>query len=213
MKRAAIILNFSFALICLLSQSSFSQSCGSGKSFFHVFSEDDSVELRKVYISLHVVDANQDWHKKDFRNRGWKEQEYSEEAAKKYTNRKARSVYERAFEIPLQEESRLMQNWMKLSRKHPNSIFTAEKDRCGNWMQGSSEFMNDVFGKPIFNTCTREGCRWMVLAVIQAKDHLPGYFVSDFICGCTKHYEFRLRKRRDKCLPGCEKSEGINYFV
>jgi hypothetical protein len=182
------------------SQISFAQSCGGGKSFFHVFDESGFYEVKNVYISLHIVDENQDWLIKDFSKWGWKRQDFGETIARKYQNSKTHESFETAFEVPTKEATRLIENWIKLSEKDPQSIFAEEKDRCGNSLQGSSEFMKDERGKNLFSICTREGCSWMVLAEIQSKDYETAYFVSDFTCGCTKHYEFRLKRKRNKCL-------------
>lgn len=186
--------------VWLFSVAAFGQSCGGGKAFFHVFNEISIYEIKNAYISLRIVDENQDWKNKDLSKLGWKRQIFDDKTAAKYTNSKTHEYFETAFEVPFNEQSRLLQNWIKLSEKDPQSIFAKDTDRCGNSMQGSTEFMKDESGKNLFNICTREGCNWMVLAVVQAKGYETAYFVSDFICGCTKHYEFRLRERRNKCL-------------
>ena len=195
MKRIVIIL---FLLISFLS-TIYGQSCGGGKSIFHVYNEGGFIEIKDFYINLHVVSNDQGWRVKDFSKYGWKQQIFDEETIKKYEDpKKYREHLESAFEIPQKEATRLIENWIKLSKENPNSIFTKDKDRCDNWLQESS----DTRKQPL-SFCTVEGCSWMVLAEIQAKGYETAYFVSDFLCGCTKHYEFRLQRKRDKCLPKC----------
>ena len=125
-----VFLALVFASLCC--QPTFGQSCGGGKSYFHVFDESDAYEIKDVYISLHIVDENQDWRTKNFSKFGWKRQIFDDKTAKKYTNSKTHSTFETAFEIPFKEQSRLVQNWIKLAEKYPTSIFAEDKDRCGN---------------------------------------------------------------------------------
>lgn len=188
--------------ISLCFQTTFGQSCGGGNSYFHVFDENGLIEIKDFYFNLHIVSEDQLWRGKDFSKYGWKQQIFDKATRKKYKDPKTHEYLEDAFEIPAKEQSRLIENWIKLSEKNPDSIFAKDKDRCDNWLQGSS----DTRQKPI-NVCTIEGCGWMVLLEIQAKGYETAYFVSDFLCGCTKHYEFRLKRKRDKCLPRCGKNE------
>lgn len=177
------------------------QSCGVGKSIFHVYEENGFIEVKDFYISLHIVSEDQGWKTQNFSKYGWKRQIFDEETHKKYEKpKKYREHLETAYEIPLQEQSKLIQNWSKLSKKYPNEIYAKNKDHCGNWLQVSSDTR-----KLPFSVCTREGCSWMVLLEIQAKGYETAYYVSDFLCGCTKHYEFRLNRKHDKCLPKCGK--------
>lgn len=197
MKRIAV---FFFLLISLFSIN-YGQSCGSGKSIFHVYDENGLFEVKDFYINLHIVSEDQGWKGQDFSQYGWKRQIFDKETHKKYEDpRNYREHLETAFEIPPNEATRLIENWIKLSKKYPNEIYAENKDHCGNWLQESSDTR-----KMPFSVCTREGCNWMVLLEIQAKDFETAYFVSDFLCGCTKHYEFRLNRKRDKCLPKCNK--------
>ncbi|MEK7723655.1 MAG: hypothetical protein AAB336_04850 [Acidobacteriota bacterium] len=191
-------LNVFLAIIFLIStfQTSYGQSCGGGTSTFHVYDENGFIEVTDFYINLHIVSEDQGWKVKDFSKYGWKRQIFSEETHKKYKNSK--ESLKTAFEIPPNEQSRLIQNWIKLAKKYPNDIYAKNKDHCGNWLQEST----DTRKKP-FSVCTREGCSWMVLLEIQAKGYETAYYVSDFLCGCTKHYEFRLKQKRDRCLPKC----------
>ena len=198
MKNSFILTILLFSLFTV----SYGQSCGGGKSYFHIFDENGLTEIKDFYFNLHIVSEDQSWRGKDFSKFGWKQQIFDEATRKKYESPKTHEYFEDAFEIPQKEQSRLIQNWIKLSEKNPDSIFAKDKDRCDNWLQGSS----DTKQKPI-NVCTIEGCSWMVLLEIQAKGYETAYFVSDFLCGCTKHYEFRLKRKRDKCLPGCGKNE------
>lgn len=186
-------------LIFLLSifSSTYGQSCGGGKSIFHVYDENGLFEVKDFYINLHIVSEDQGWKTQNFSKYGWKRQIFDEETENKYKNPKNyREYLENAYEIPAKEATRLLENWIRLSKQRPNSIFTENKDHCGNWLQESSDTR-----KLPFSVCTREGCSWMVLLEIQAKGYETAYFVSDFLCGCTKHYEFRLQRRRDRCLP------------
>lgn len=195
MKRIVILL---FLLISLLA-THYGQSCGGGKSIFHVYDENGIIEVKDFYINLHIVSEDQGWKVKDFSKYGWKRQIFDQETRKKYEDpKKYREHLETAFEIPPNEAARLIENWIKLSKKYPNEIYAKNKDHCGNWLQESSDTR-----KMPFSFCTREGCSWMVLAEIQAKGYETANYVSDFICGCTKHYEFRLKPKRDKCLPKC----------
>lgn len=196
MKRSFIVIILLFSLFTAI----YGQSCGGGNSYFHVFDENGLIEIKDFYLNLHIVSEDQLWRGKDFSKYGWKQQIFDEATRKKYKDPKTHEYLEDAFEIPAKEQSRLIENWIKLSEKNLNSIFAKDKDRCDNWLQGSS----DTRQKPI-NVCTIEGCGWMVLLEIQAKGYETAYFVSDFLCGCTKHYEFRLKRKRDKCLPGCNK--------
>lgn len=192
-----------FALFLTISafQTIYGQSCGSGKSIFHVYEENGFIEIKNFYISLHIVSEDQGWKVKDFNKYGWKRQIFDEETRKKYENAKShREHLETAYEIPPPEQSRLIQNWIKLSNKYPNDIYAKNKDHCGNFLQESTDTR-----KLPFSVCTKEGCSWMVLLEIQAKGYETAYYVSDFLCGCTKHYEFRLNRKRDKCLSKCGK--------
>lgn len=197
MKQIALLL---FLLISFLS-TIYGQSCGSGKSIFHVYDENGLIEVKDFYFNLHIVSEDQGWKVQNFSIYGWKRQIFDEETQKKYKDPKNyRERLETAFEIPTKEASRLIENWIKLSKKYPNEIYAENKDHCGNWLQGSSDTRKLPFG-----VCTLEGCSWMVLLEIQAKGYETAHFVSDFLCGCTKHYEFRLQRKRDKCLPKCSK--------
>jgi hypothetical protein len=172
------------------------QSCGGGTSTFHIFDEDGTTEIRHFYISLQIVSEDQLWRTKDFGKSGWKRQKFGEETAAKYTSSKKSGSFETAFEISYDEYSRLLENREKIIKKAPDSLLaTTEKDRCGSFLQESVEA-----DQTPFSICTREGCGWMVVAAVQAKDYETAYFVSDFTCGCTKHYELRLKKKPDKCL-------------
>lgn len=190
MKRLII---FSLLIFCLLTIN-YGQSCGGGTATFHIYNESGLVEIKDFYVSLHIVSEEQDWRGKDFSKFGWKRQIFDKKTIAKYESlRNHREHLESAFEIPSKEFHRLFQERQKILEKNPKSIVATEKDRCGNFMQDSS----DTRQKP-FNVCTREGCSYMVVAQIQAKGYETAYFVSDFICGCTKHYEFRLQKKRAK---------------
>src|SRR4051812_37301925 len=107
MKRCAIGLLLAAVFItAFFSQTSLGQSCGGGKSFFHVFDESGSYEVKNVYISLHIVDENQEWLMKDFSKRGWKRQDFGEIIARKYQNSKTHESFETAFEVPAKEATR-----------------------------------------------------------------------------------------------------------
>lgn len=190
-------LSILFFLLSIIS-TNYGQSCGGGISNFHVYDESGFTEIKDFYINLHIVSEDQGWKLKDFSKYGWKRQIFFKETRQKYENTKTHECLETAFEIPFKEKNLLIENWIKLSKENPKSIFAEEKDRCDNWLQESSDTR-----KMPFSVCTVEGCSWMVLLEIQAKGYEAAYFVSDFLCGCTKHYEFRLKQRRDKCLPKC----------
>lgn len=195
MKKLNLLLSILFAISTF--QTTYGQACGAGVSIFHVFDENGFIEVKDYYVSLHIVSDDLGWKNKDFSKFGWKKQFFDKKTYSKYGEWRG---LQPAFEIPLKEQSRLIQNWIKLAKKSPESIFAKNKDRCDNWLQESTDTR-----KKTFSVCTLEACNWMVLLEIQSKDYETAYYVSDFLCGCTKHYEFRLNRKRDKCLPKCSK--------
>jgi len=194
-------ISLAFFVFLLFSQTSFGQSCGGGTATFHIFDESGSTEIKDVYVALHLVSEDQMWITKDYSGLGWKRQTFDEKTSAKYKKDSSRETFEMAFEIPASEYLRLMKERKAIIEKNPQSIVAEiTKDRCDNSLQGSTDIKPREFAKNSIGFCTREGCDFMVVAEIQAKGYETAYFVSEFICGCSKHYEFRLKEKPEKCL-------------
>lgn len=192
MRKLKSFLVIVIAICCY--QTTFGQSCGGGNASFYVSDKNGIQQIKKFQISFHIVSENQDWRSQDLSKFGWKRQIFAEKRLEKY--KKRGDSLELAFEIPPAEYSRLMKEREQILKKNPDSVVTKKIDRCDYYRE-----------KPLLSQdepltiCIREGCSFMVVAEVQAEGYEIGYYISNFTCGCPKHYEFRLRKKRDKCCP------------
>ncbi|MBS1794919.1 MAG: hypothetical protein JSS81_13750 [Acidobacteria bacterium] len=177
-----------FCLFFLFAPAAFGQSCGGGTAYFHIFDERGEKEIADAAVRLFVVSEDQSWMLADFTDRGWMRQTFDETVARKYAGR-PRVSFETAYAIPAGEFARLVEERRRALEKNPRSPIVeaekviAEKPKPAN--------------ERVFSAGTREGCSFMAAAEIAAAGFETAWFVSDFTCGCTKHYEFRLRAKSE----------------
>lgn len=193
-------LSFWLAIIfgCFLWQTSFGQSCGSGKAVFYVFDENGIEEITEYTISFRVVDEDQHWNGDDYIPYGWQLQSFESSVKNEKKNSKP-IPFERAYEISASEFDRLLENRRNILEENPQSVVKVSKDSCQNSLTEINVSAKQNKENRL-EICTSEGCHLKMVAEIRAEGYQTGYFVSDFICDCNKVYQFRLIRNRPKCL-------------
>ncbi len=195
-------------VVTLFFSNIFGQSCGGGTTFFHLFDEDGISEITNYSITLHIVDEDQSWKLDNFEKLGWKRQILDDKTAVKYADKKFdRGSLETAYEISANEYWRLLKIRDELLKKKPESFVGKKINRC-NYHEPSL-----IDRDKQFSVCTSEACNLKVVAKIEAEGYETAYYVSDFICGCGKHYEFRLLRKRNKCLPNFTTKQKIDFNI
>lgn len=201
MRKLQTFLVIIFAICCY--QTTFAQSCGGGNATFYVFDEDGIQEIKDFKISFHTVSENQNWQFEDAVKFGWKQQTVDEARLEKHENSKRKGGrLQLAYKISASEYSRLMKEREQILKKNPDSFIAKKIDRCNYYRKSSPINLNESF-----TICVSEGCNKMVVAEVQAEGYETAYFVDDFTCGCSKTYVFQLQRKRNKCLPNCEKTK------